>query len=67
VEIFPTEGLVFGGTEQAGAPRGMVLLTEPLAVEVEVSRVRLLAWRLAEVVLRVCHLPQFFPVQPAAR
>jgi predicted O-methyltransferase YrrM len=67
VEIFPTEGLVFGGTEQAGAPRGMVLLTEPVAAEVEVSRLRLLVWRLAEAVLRVCHLPQLFPVRPAAR
>jgi hypothetical protein len=67
VEIFPTEGLVFGGTEQPGAPRGMVLLTEALAVEVEVSRLRLLAWRLAEAVLRICHLPQLFPVQPVAR
>ena len=65
VEIFPTEGLVFGGTEHPGAPRGMVLLTEPLAAEVEVSRVRLLAWRFAEALLRVCHAPQLFPVRPA--
>lgn len=65
VEIFPTEGLVFGGTEHPGAPRGMVLLTEPGAVDVEISRVRLLAWRFAEVLLRLCHLPQFFPVRAA--
>jgi predicted O-methyltransferase YrrM len=64
VEIFPTEGLVFGGTEHTGAPRGMVLLTGPLAHEVEVSRLRLLAWRLAEGILRICHMPQLFPVRP---
>ena len=65
VEIFPTEGLVFGGTEHTGAPRGMVLLTEPVAAEVEVSRARLLAWRFAEAILRICHAPQLFPVRPA--
>ena len=63
VEIFPTEGLVFGGAEYPEAPRGMVLLTGPLVQEVEVSRVRLLAWRLAEGVLRLCHAPRFFPVR----
>ena len=65
VEIFPTEGLVFGGTEHPEAPRGMVLLSEPIAQEVEVSRLRLLAWRFAEVLLRMCHAPAFFPVRVA--
>ena len=67
VEIFPTEGLVFGGAAHPEAPRGMVLLTEPLAGEVEVSRLRLLAWRFAELVLRVCHLPQLFPARVIAQ
>jgi predicted O-methyltransferase YrrM len=65
VEIFPTEGLVFGGAAHPEAPRGMVLLTDPLAGEVAVSRVRLLAWRFAEVVVRICHLPGFFPLRAA--
>ena len=63
VEIFPTEGLVFGGAVQPDAPRGMVLLTDPIAQEVAVSRARLLAWRLAGFILRLCHAPQFFPLR----
>lgn len=65
VEIFPTEGLVFGGTENAGAPRGMVLLTEAFEADVEISRLRLLAWRFAEALLRICHAPPLFPVRAA--
>jgi len=65
LEIFPTEGLVFGGAGQPDAPRGMVLLTEPIAQEITISRVRLLAWRLAGLVLRLCHAPQFFPLRPS--
>ena len=63
VEIFPTEGLVFGGAVQPQAPRGMLLLTEPIAQKVSVSRARLLAWRVAEFILRLCHAPQFFPLR----
>lgn len=63
VEIFPTDGLVFGGAEYPTAPRGMVLLSDPYAQEIQLSRVRLLAWRMAELLLRVCHAPQFFPVR----
>ena len=63
MEIFPTEGLVFGGAVQPDAPRGMVLLTDPVAQKITVSRARLLAWRLAGFVLRLCHAPQFFPLR----
>ena len=63
VETFPTEGLVFGGAAQPDAPRGMVLLSEPIAQDVAVSRARLLAWRLAGFILRLCHAPQFFPLR----
>ncbi len=63
VEIFPTEGLVFGGAEHPEAPRGMALLTEPFARDVQISRARLLAWRLAGGVLRLCCEPRFFPAR----
>jgi hypothetical protein len=63
MEIFPTEGLIFGGTEHSEAPRGMVLLTEPKGASFAISRARLLAWRAAEFVLRLCHDPRAFPLQ----
>ncbi|MCE9611246.1 MAG: class I SAM-dependent methyltransferase [Chthoniobacter sp.] len=63
VEIFPTEGLIYGGAVQPEAPRGMVLLTDPIAQEISVSRARLFAWRAAEFVLRLCHAAPFFPLR----
>jgi Methyltransferase domain len=66
VEIFPTEGLIFGGTQHPEAPRGMVLLMEPKAARFVVSRTRLLAWRVAEIILRLCHDPRAFPARAAA-
>ena len=63
MEIIPTEGLVFGGAQMEEAPRGMVLLTEPRKSEASVGRVRLLAWKAAEKVFRLCLDERFFPIR----
>lgn len=61
VEIFPTEGLVFGGTEVPDAPRGMVLLSERLGMP-PLRRALLLWWRVAGAVLDLCYRSPLFPL-----
>jgi hypothetical protein len=61
VEIFPTEGLVFGGAEVPEAPRGMVLLRERLGVP-RLHRLLLLWWRLAAIMLELCYRAPLFPL-----
>jgi len=61
MEIFPTEGLVFGGTDVPEAPRGMVLLGERAGVP-HLHRLLLLWWRLAGIVLDLCYSAPLFPL-----
>lgn len=64
-EIFPTEGLVFGGAELPEAPRGMVLLSG-LNGRPRLHRGRLLWWRLAGHVLDLCYRARIFPLGAAS-
>jgi len=61
VEIFSTEGLVFGGAEVAEAPRGMVLLGERAGLP-RLNRFLLLWWRFAGIVLDLCYRAPLFPL-----
>ena len=61
VEIFPTEGLVFGGASTDAAPRGMVLLGERSGVP-RLHTTLLLWWRLAAIVLDLCYRAPLFPL-----
>jgi predicted O-methyltransferase YrrM len=62
VELFSSEGLVFGGAVHPEAPRGMVFLAERRG-EVTIRRALLPLWRLAGFVLERCQSPRFFPAQ----
>jgi hypothetical protein len=62
VEIFPTEGLVFGGAAVDAAPRSMVLLSDRLGVP-KFHPALLLWWRIAGVVLDLCYSPRLFPLR----
>jgi predicted O-methyltransferase YrrM len=62
VEIFPSEGLVFGGAVHAHAPRGMVFLAG-LRAPVKLHRSTLWLWRLASAVVARCYRPPWFPAQ----
>jgi predicted O-methyltransferase YrrM len=62
VELFPSEGLVFGGTVHPEAPRGMIFLTERRG-EIEIHRALLPLWRLAGFLLERCYSPRFFPAR----
>lgn len=61
VEIFPTEGLVFGGTDTPGSPRGMLLLSGMKSTP-QFHRIRLLWWRFAGAVLDLCYRAPLFPL-----
>lgn len=61
VEIFSTEGLIYGGAEVADAPRGMVLLSERLGVP-PLNKALFLWWRLAGAVLDLCYRTPLFPL-----
>jgi predicted O-methyltransferase YrrM len=61
VEIFPSEGLVFGGTDNPEVPRGMVLLSE-FSGHARLHPLRLLWWRIAGVVLDLCYRAPLFPL-----
>jgi len=63
VEIFPTEGLVYGGTDTPGSPRGMLLLSERIGAP-QFNRSRLLWWRFAGSVLDLCYRAPLFPLSP---
>ena len=61
VEIFPTEGMIFGGADVPEAPRGMVLLSERMGVP-RLRPLLLLWWRLAGIVLDLCYRAPLFPL-----
>jgi predicted O-methyltransferase YrrM len=61
VEIFPTEGLVYGSADVADAPRAMVLLSERAGVP-RLNSALFLWWRLAGVVLDLCYRDRVFPL-----
>jgi hypothetical protein len=62
VELFPTEGLVFGGAVFPDAPRGMVFLTGARAAGYRVKRGLLPFWKVAGFLLEQCYRPAAFPV-----
>lgn len=62
LELFPSEGLIFGGTVHPEAPRGMIFLTERRG-EVEIARWLLPLWRVAGFLLERCYSPRFFPAR----
>ena len=62
LELFPSEGLVFGGAVHPEAPRGMIFLSERRG-EVTVRRALLPLWRAAGFLLERCYSPRFFPAQ----
>ena len=62
VELFPSEGLVFGGAVHPEAPRGMVFLAERWG-DVTVSRSLLPLWRVASFLLERCYSARFFPAR----
>jgi predicted O-methyltransferase YrrM len=62
VELFPSEGLIFGGAVHPDAPRGMVFLTDRRG-EVTVNRAVLPLWRIAGFLLDRCYSARFFPAR----
>ena len=62
VELFPSEGLVFGGAVHPEAPRGMIFLSERRG-EITVRRSLLPLWRAAGFLLERCYSPRFFPAR----
>jgi predicted O-methyltransferase YrrM len=62
VEIFPSEGLVFGGAVHPEAPRGMVFLSG-LRAPVKPRRWVLPLWRLASALIARCYHPSWFPAR----
>jgi len=61
VEIIPSEGVVFGGTDTPGSPRAMLLLSEMIGAP-KFHSVRLLWWRFAGAVLDLCYRAPLFPL-----
>ena len=69
VEIFPTEGLVFGGASDDGrrpARATMVLLSERCGVP-RLNAALFLWWRLAGVVLDLCYRDRVFPLSASPK
>ncbi len=64
VEIFPSEGLVYGGAVHPEAPRGMVFLSG-LRGPVKPRRWVLPLWRLASAVVARCYHSSWFPARLA--
>jgi predicted O-methyltransferase YrrM len=62
LELFASEGLIFGGAVHPEAPRGMIFLSEKRG-EVTVRRSLLPLWRAAGFLLDRCYNPRFFPAQ----
>ncbi len=60
LEVFPTEGLIYGGAVHPEAPRGMVFL-HSLRAPVRVKPSRLWLWRVAGWLLDCCYRPGNFP------
>ncbi len=63
VEVFPTEGLVYGGAVFPEAPRGMIFLEGSRLRDRRVRRGRLAFWKIAGAVLDRCHAPSLFPLR----
>jgi hypothetical protein len=66
VEIFPTEGLIFGSAEVEDAPRAMVLLGERSGVP-RLNPALFLWWRLAGIVLDLCYRDRVFPLSASPK
>jgi phosphoenolpyruvate carboxylase len=62
VQIIQSEGVIFGGAQHADTPRGMVVLTGLRKAPV-VDPWRMLWWRLAGFVMRVCESARVFPLR----
>jgi SAM-dependent methyltransferase len=62
VEVFPSEGLIYGGAVHADAPRGMVLLQDQMGA-VNVDRARMWFWRIAGRMLGAMYHPRLFPAR----
>ncbi len=63
VELFPTEGLVYGGAVFPESPRGMIFLTGAVDPNPSVSRGSLRFWRMASGLLSLCYRPALFPLR----
>jgi len=65
VEVFHTEGLVYGGAENPAFPRGMTLLRNPKseAESAQVSSLRLLWWRVVNRVFHYTYSRNSFPLK----
>lgn len=62
VELFESEGLVFGGAVHPEAPRGMIFLTERRG-PVTVRRSLFPLWKVAGFLLDRCYSERFFPAR----
>jgi predicted O-methyltransferase YrrM len=62
VELFPSEGRVFGGAVHPEAPRGMIFLSDRRG-DVTIRRSMLPLWRAAGFLLERCYSPRFFPAR----
>jgi hypothetical protein len=60
VELFPSEGLIYGGAVHPAAPRGMVFLSGRRG-PVRVHRTLFPLWRLAGFLLERCYESKYFP------
>lgn len=62
VEIFPTEGLVYGGAVHPDAPRGMIFLSGARFRNPRVRGMLFPFWRIAGAVLGLCYKTSLFPL-----
>lgn len=62
IEVFPSEGLVFGGAVIPEAPRGMVFLSG-LRAPVKPRRWLFPFWRIASALVARCYRPAYFPAK----
>ncbi|MBI5815583.1 MAG: class I SAM-dependent methyltransferase [Nitrospinae bacterium] len=63
VNVFHTEGLVYGGSDNPEFPRAMVLLAGPGKTEGAGGMFSMAVWRLADVMLRYLYKPKSFPLK----
>ena len=64
VELFSSEGMIYGGAVHREAPRGMIFLSDRRG-PVQVNRAVLPLWRIAGFLLDRCYSPRFFPARLA--
>jgi hypothetical protein len=65
VELFPTEGLIYGGTVFPESPRGMIFLAGLQHDKPTVNRASLLFWKAAGAFLSLAYRPGLFPLRSA--